>query len=180
MIDKIGYNFSEFGGNVEIVIVKNDYVDLNNSNFLKSLEINGQFKQLKGQKWSFLDQARQVEFVAREASKEFLTTAIYFFYGDASGWMGYKFFENGIEIEEYSFGHTYDDEMIEMGHDPNLGRKPGSIVATSQEGDRFIFWSQSRSKSFEEIRGGTKFIDEFLCSQAAYIGWQLVDEDAYN
>ena len=91
--------------------------------------------------------------------------------------MGYKFFKNGIESEEYSFGESYEEEMAEMGVElPDPVRKDGTIVANDDMGNQFIFWSQERTKSEVEICAGEKFIDEFLRAQNAYIGWDLFSE----
>ena len=176
MKNKIGYDFDEIGGNLEIVIVKHDCTALNNSSFLKSLALFGRFQQLPGQSWSFLDRPEQVEIVAKKASQELSTKAISFFFGDASEWIGYKLFVNGVLTEEYSFGPDYDAEMIEMGHDPSRNRKDGTVMATNTAAQQFLFWSQVRSQSEAEICGGEKFIDEFLRSQGAYLGWELFSQ----
>lgn len=174
MIDKIGYDFDEFGGNLEIVIVNKDCTTLNNSTFIQSLGLIGRFQQLPSQSWSFLDRPEQVEIVAQKASQEFLTKAISFFFGDASDWIAYKLFDNGVLVEDYSFGPNYDEEMIAMGHDPARSRKEGTVIATNQAGQQFLFWSQIRSPSENQICAGETFIDEFLRSQGAYLGWELV------
>ena len=88
--------------------------------------------------------------------------------------MGYKFFESGNETEEYSFGESYDEEMLEMGIDlANQTRKDGTLIVSNEEGEQFIFWSRVRSKTENEICPGEKFIDEFLRIHKAYIGWNL-------
>ncbi len=181
MTNKTGYDFDELGGNVDVVIVKYDCESLNNSTTIKSLHNNAQFNQFAKNDWCVLDPETtspdQFVPIAQETSKEFSTKAIYFFFGDASGWMGYKFYENGEETEEYNFGPNYDDEMIEMGHDPEENRKPGTVVAVNAAGEQFLFLSINRSKSKDEIAGGEKFIDEFLRFQSAYIGWDLFPQD---
>ncbi len=175
---KVGFDFDEFGGNVDIVIVAGDPETLNNSQAVNSLQTGaGQFNQLQGQTWSFFNplsiSRTQLGELAQALSQELATKAIYFFFGDASGWMGYQFFENGNECEEYSFGINYDEEMLEMGQDPSQTRRPGAIVATNEEGEQFIFWSQLCSKAESEICGRETFIDEFLSAHNAYIGWDL-------
>ena len=176
-MSKVGFDFDEFGGNVDVVIVKGDKNQLTDSNYLKSLQEEWQFEQQQDQRWSFYNgtiyPAEGVEMLAKQVSKEFSTKAIYFYFGDASGWMGYKLFVNGDESEEYSFGINYDEELAEAGIDLVERRKPGTIVASNEEGDQFLFWSRLRRKAEDEIDGGEKFIDEFLCNENAYIGWDL-------
>ncbi|MGD1907037.1 MAG: hypothetical protein ACFB0C_13715 [Leptolyngbyaceae cyanobacterium] len=71
-------------------------------------------------------------------------------------------------------GFDYDAELIEMGVDPAIqARKANTLVTTGETGDQFVFWSQRRSKTESEICGGETFIDDFLRSHNAYIGWDL-------
>ncbi|NER83580.1 MAG: hypothetical protein F6K42_29320 [Leptolyngbya sp. SIO1D8] len=178
MTNKIGFDFDEFGGNVDVVILESNQDDLNNSSYMREIRGDGYFRQIEGQTWSVLVVSSyfpaQIEIVARELSQELSTKAIHFYYGDASGWMGYTLFENGHESESFSFGESYDEEMAEMGMDPGEHtRRDGTIVATNNVDDQFIFWSQSRSKTEMEICAGEKIIDEFLRIHNVYIGWDL-------
>ncbi len=104
MVSKVGFDFDEFGGNVDVVIVKGDRVQLANSDYLMSLQGDWRFDQQQSQAWSFYNgvtyPAEGVEALAKELSKEFSTKTIYFYFGDASGWMGYKLFVNGEESVE--------------------------------------------------------------------------------
>ena len=53
--------------------------------------------------------------------------------------MGYKLFENGNESEEYSFGESYEEEILEMGIDlATQTRKDGTLVVTNEQGEKFI------------------------------------------
>jgi hypothetical protein len=178
MANKIGFDFDEFGGNVDIVIVKGNQEQLKNSSYLKSPQEKWQLKQLPGQTWSLVEgivhSPEKMEFLAKELSTEFSTQAIYFYFGDASGWMGYKLFLDGDEQEEYSFGESYEAEMLEMDIDlPSITRKDGTLVVTNEDDQQFIFWSQIRSPSENEINTGEQFIDEFLRLHEAYIGEDL-------
>ena len=176
-MSKIGFDFDEFGGNVDVVLVKGDKDQLTNSSYLKLLKGNWRFDQQQGQSWSFYNgtiyPAEGTEGLAKELSQEFSTKAIYFYFGDASGWMGYKLFVNGAESEEYSFGVDYDEEMAEAGIDLAESRKAGTVVTNNEDGDQCLFWSLLRTKTQDEISGGEKFIDEFLRDESAYIGWDL-------
>ncbi len=178
-MNKLGFDFDEFGGNVDVVILESDSDNLNDSHYIKTLQGDGQFKQLRNQHWSVFEAQsyypEQIEKLAKELSKEFSIKAIYFYFGDASGWMGYKFFENGNEREEYSFGENYEEEMAEMGIEINHTRKNRTVVANDKQGNQFVFWSQIRLKSENEICDGEKFIDGFLRIHEAYIGWNLFD-----
>ena len=177
MVSKVGFDFDEFGGNVDVVIVKGNKDQLTNSTYLKTLQGDWQFEQQQDQAWSFYNgttyPTEGVETLAKELSREFSTKAIYFYFGDASDWMGYKLFMNGDESETYSFGVNYDEELAEMGIDLAEGRKAGTVVASNDQGSQFLFWSRLRTKGEEEIGGGEKFIDEFLHYENAYIGWDL-------
>lgn len=110
-------------------------------------------------------------------SEEFSTKAIYFYFGDASGWMGYKLFENGEEVEEYSFGMSYEEEMEEMG--VTQPYKEGTVITNDEQDNQYLFWSKNRNKTAEEITSGEKFIDDFLCEEQAYIGWDLMSEKPF-
>ncbi|MEO1402401.1 MAG: hypothetical protein AAFV72_14330 [Cyanobacteria bacterium J06635_1] len=177
MVSKVGFDFDEFGGNVDVVIVKGDKDQLTNSSYLKSFQGDWRFDQQQSQSWSFYNgttyPAEGIEALAQALSKEFMTKAIYFYFGDASGWMGYKLFENGEKREDYSFGESYDEEMAVMGVDLTESRKDGTVVA-NDDGMQFLFWSLLRTKAKDEVMGGEKFIDEFLREESAYIGWDLM------
>lgn len=177
MVSKVGFDFDEFGGNVDVVIVKGDRVQLANSDYLMSLQGDWRFDQQQSQAWSFYNgvtyPAEGVEALAKELSKEFSTKTIYFYFGDASGWMGYKLFVNGEESEEYSFGVDYEEELTEAGIYLAEKRKAGTVVANNKDGSQCLFWSRLRTKTEDEIIGGEKFIDEFLRDESAYIGWDL-------
>jgi hypothetical protein len=127
--------------------------------------------------WSFYNgttyPATSVAAFAQALSKELSTKAIYFYYGDASGWMGYQLFINGEEREAYSFGVDYDEEMAEAGINLAEQRKEGTIATHNDDGDQCLFWSLLRTKAEAEIDGGEQFINEFLQHENAYIGWDL-------
>ena len=55
MTKKVGFDFNEFGGNVDVVILEVNSDDLNNSIYVKSLQSKGKFKQVQGLNWSFFD-----------------------------------------------------------------------------------------------------------------------------
>ncbi|NEQ47224.1 MAG: hypothetical protein F6K00_28265 [Leptolyngbya sp. SIOISBB] len=177
MASKVGFDFDEFGGNVNVVIVKADKDLLENSDHLKSLALDGHFEQQFDQAWSFYYGvtylAAGAEGLAKFLSGGFSTKAIYFYYGDASGWMGYQLFINGATSEEYSFGVDYDEEMAEAGIDPAAQRKAGTVIAYNDDGYQCLFWSLLRTQIEDEIVGGEDFIDQFLKSENAYIGWDL-------
>ncbi|MEM6520706.1 MAG: hypothetical protein AAF892_03850 [Cyanobacteria bacterium P01_D01_bin.71] len=177
MVSKVGFDFDEFGGNVDAVIVKGDKDQLENSVYLNSFQGDWHFDQQKGQEWSFYNgmiyPADGVEALAQGLSKEFLTKAIYFYFSDASGWMGYQLFINGEASEEYSFGVDYDEELAEAGINLSERRKVGTVVASNENGYQCLFWSLIRTKTEDEVSGGEKFIDEFLQNESAYIGWDL-------
>ena len=176
--NKVGFDFDEFGGNFDIVIVKENKDKLTNSTYMQSLHRDWQFKQLEGQDWSFFEgiiyPSEGIVALAQELSKEFSTETIYFYFGDASGWMGYQLFVYGEEKEEYSFGVSYEEEMMEMGIDlAEQTGKEGTVVATNEQDQQFMFWSRIRTQTENEICTGEKFIDEFLRSHKAYLGWDL-------
>ena len=177
MTIKIGFDFDEFGGNVDIVIIEGNKAELAESTYLKSLAENWQLEQSDGQEWSFFNGTdyppEGAETLAKELSEEFSTKTIYFYFGDASGWMGYTLFIDGESAEEYSFGESYEEEMAEMGVSIEDTRKEGTVVTTDEDEQQFIFWSQMRSLTEHEICGGEAFIDEFLQLYRAYIGWSL-------
>ena len=177
MANKTGFDFDDFGGNLDIIIVKADRDPLAASNYLKSWQIDEHFTQEHTQAWSFYNGSTYpvegAERFAKALSKELSTKAIYFYYGDASGWMGYQLFVNGEESEAYSFGVDYDEDMAGAGIDPTAQRKAGTIVAHNEEGYQCLFWSRLRTKTKDEIGGGERFIDEFLQHEKAYIGWDL-------
>lgn len=178
MVSKIGFDFDGFGGNIDVAIVNENKDQLTTSIYLKTLQGDWRFEQQPDQAWSFYNgttyPVEGIEMLVQELSKEFSTKAIYFYFGDASGWMGYKLFENGEESEAYSFGQSYDEEVAEMGMDLAELRKDGTVVTNDDEGNQFLFWSRNCTKTEDEISGGEKFIDEFLRSQRAYVGWDLM------
>lgn len=177
MTTQFGYDFDELNGNVDILLIKGDKTELCSSTYLKSLQGEWEFKESAGENWNFYEgtacPAEGFEILAQELSKEYSTKAIYFYWGDASGWMGYKLFENGEEKEDYSFGLNYDEEMEEMGVDFAESRKEGTLVANDDEENQYLFWSVHRQKNEEEIQEGEAFIDAFLREEKAYIGWNL-------
>lgn len=177
MVSKVGFDFDNFGGNVDVVIVKADKDPLENSDYLTSLSVDSHFEQRINQAWSFYHGVTYptagAEGLAKSLSEEFSTKAIYFYYGDASGWMGYQLFVNGEEHETYSFGVDYDEEMAEAGIDLAEQRREGTIITHNDDGYQCLFWSLLRTKAEAEIGGGEQFINEFLQNEKAYIGWDL-------
>lgn len=176
MAQKIGFDFDDFGGNVDIVIINSDSETLNQAAPMLNLRSEGEFKQRPGQDWSHFEAKSysydEMQPLAVNLSKTLKTKALYYYFGDASGWMGYKLFIHGNLEEEYQFGESYEEEMLEMGIDPtDQTQRAGTVVAKDEDGNQFIFWSTLRVKSEAEICGGETFIDEFLRSQNAYIGW---------
>lgn len=179
MTDKAGFDFDNFGGNIDVVIVESNPASLNSSDCVLSIESEGSFKRRQGHHWSAWNPGSsgysyRLEFLARKISREFSIKSIFFSYGDASGWMQYTLFDQGTIVEEYSFGINYDDDMLEAGMDPHQDLKEATVVSANED-EKFIFWSSVRSKSDSEICGGETFIDEFLRSHNAYIGWDLFE-----
>ncbi len=177
MVNKVGLDFDDFGGNVDVVIVKGDKDSLAKSDYLNSWQGNWSFEQAPLQAWSFYsgtaDPVAGFAALAKALSAEFSTKAIYFYYGDAAGWMGYQLFINGEASEDYSFGVDYDEEMAEAGIDLAAQRKAGTVVAHNDDDYQCLFWSLLRTQTADEIVGGEDFIDEFLRGESAYIGWDL-------
>ncbi|MEM9120316.1 MAG: hypothetical protein AAGD09_20885 [Cyanobacteria bacterium P01_F01_bin.56] len=181
MVNKVGLDFEDFGGNVDVVIVKEVKDSLENSDYLSALQGDWHCDQAPGQIWSFCHgktyPTADFTALAKALSTEFSTKAIYFYYGDASGWMGYQLFIDGEASEDYSFGVDYDEEMAEAGIDVSAQRKAGTVVAHDDDGYQCLFWSLLRTKKQAEIVGGEAFINEFLQGENAYIGSNLLTNE---
>lgn len=161
MSEKTGFDMDEFGGNFDAVLVqsKADVV-------MKSLG-SEDCKQLEGNAWTVLSGDADV---AKQLSEDLDADAIYFGFGDGSGWMVYDFFQKGEKVESYGFGEDYSEEMEEMG-----GEYTSSWDIEFSDGEtQWGFSSKLRKASEQEIQKGEAFIDEFFKSQNAYLGWEAL------
>ena len=161
MSGKKGFDLDEFGGNFDAVLVKSR-VDV-----VKKSISRQDCKQLEGSDWTVL--SGDVE-VARQLSDELDTDAIYFGFGDGSGWMVYDFFQKGEKVESYGFGEDYSEEMEEMGAEYN---SPWDLEFSDGE-TQWGFSSKLRKVNEQDIQKGEAFIDGFFKSQNAYLGWEAL------
>ncbi len=158
MSEKTGFDIDEFGGNFDAVLVQSsaDAVKVNLG--------RQDCKQLQDSAWTVLAGNGDV---ARKLSAELAADAIYFGFGDASGWMIYDFFQNGEKVESYGFGEDYSEEMGGNYASP-------WDIETSDGETQWGFSSKLRKASEQEIQKGEAFIDEFFKSQNAYLGWEAL------
>jgi len=161
MSEKTGFDLDEFGGNFDAVLVKS-----NVDTVIKHLG-RQDCKQLDGNAWTVLSGDADI---AKELSTELDADVIYFAYGDASDWLIYDFFQKGDKVESYGFGPDYSAEMEEMGAEYN---SPWDIEESDGE-TQWGFSSKLRKVSEQDIKKGEAFIDEFLKSQNAYLGWEAL------
>ena len=161
MSGKTGFDMDEFGGNFDAVLVqsKADVV-------MKSLG-REDCKQLEGNAWTVLSGDADV---AKQLSDDLDADAIYFGFGDGSGWMVYDFFQKGEKVESYGFGEDYSAEMEEMGGEYT---SPWDIEFSDGE-TQWGFSSKLRKISEQDIQKGEAFIDEFFKSRNAYLGWEAL------
>jgi hypothetical protein len=171
MSDKRGYDFNRLPDyDIQIGLVKCSSTELNrvlNTDQIDS-RLHDRFRewqQWDGCLWSFIwiDEDRKI---AEAMSSKFSTEAIYFFCSDNSGELGYELFDNGDLVEEYISGPDYSEDFEQPE------RREGTIVA-SRKACQFVFWSRDRKKTGNEIIDENRFIDEFLRSKDAYIGYEL-------
>jgi hypothetical protein len=161
MSEKKGFDIDEFGGNFDAVLVQ-----ANADSVMKNLG-RQDCKQLEGNAWTVLSGNGDD---AKKLSEELGVDAIYFAFGDASGWMVYDFFQKGEKVESYGFGEDYSEEMEEMGADYT---SPWDMESSDGE-TQWGFSSALRKVSEEEIQKGEAFIDEFFKSRDAYLGWDAL------
>lgn len=179
MTPEPGFDFNDFGGNVEVVIVKHNKDALRRAVAVQGLRGEPDFTQFDDHTWSYYAgndyPAEGAEGLARMLSQEFATRAIWFFFADASNWMGYKLFVNGDSWEDYNFGESSDESnLLDAAHAASAGHPEQAVTATDEEEEEsYIFWSRTRTATKKEIMGGEDFIDAFLRSEKAYIGWEL-------
>lgn len=161
MSEKKGFDIDEFGGNFDAVLVRSD------ADTVKEHLGRQDCKQLEGNAWTVLPDEADV---ALQLSDELDTDAIYFGFGDGSGWMVYDLFQKGEKVESYGFGDDYSEEMEEMGAEYN---SPWDMETSDGE-TQWGFSSKLRKASEEEIQKGEDFIDAFFKSQNAYLGWEAL------
>ena len=161
MSGKKGFDIDEFGGNFDAVLIQSS------ADAVMSLLGRSDCKQLDGNDWTVLPGNADD---AIKLSSELGTDAIYFAFGDASGWMTYDFFQKGEKVESYGFGEDYSAEMEEMAADY---ASPWDIEFSDGE-TQWGFSGKLRKVSEQEIKRGEAFIDEFFKSQNAYLGWEAL------
>ncbi len=161
MSEKKGFALEEFGGNFDAVLVQSN-ADVVIGNIGRQ-----DCKQLEDSSWTVLPGNADV---AKELSADLGADAIYFGFGDASGWMVYDFFQKGEKVESYGFGEDYSEEMEEAGADY---ASPWDIETSDGE-TQWGFSSKLRKVTEDEIKKGEGFIDEFLKAQNAYLGWDAL------
>jgi hypothetical protein len=164
MSEKKGFDLDEFGGNFDAVLVQS------NADAVMKNVGHQECKQLDGNAWTVLSGG---EDVAKKLSTDLGADAIYFGFGDASGWMIYHFFQKGEKVESYGFGGDYSAEMEETGAEYT---SPWDIEASDGE-TQWGFSGKLRKVSEEEIKKGEAFIDEFFKSREAYLGWEALPVD---
>lgn len=118
------------------------------------------------------------EFV-RDISQRLMTQCIYFQYEDTSTWLGYIFFDNGEEIEEYQFGPDYreeyeefkelmEDEMGDLTSEPDPSEWDIDVSDYDLD-EQFLFRSTERTVDKDDLLDKEKFMDDFFKLHDAWL-----------
>ncbi len=114
----------------------------------------------------------QSEF-SQNLSKILETDCIYYEYEKTSSWQGYTFFRNGVEIEGYSFGIDYYQEMAESAEyteeEFDLESCYDSYIKDENRDYLFLFLSKIRNASDDEVKNDKTFVNNFFISQNAWL-----------
>jgi hypothetical protein len=99
---------------------------------------------------------------------------------DTAGWTEFRVFDAGENVETYSFGPDYADEMEtmaeELGEDfqmmPDDRGKPWDHRVNDGDGNSFFFRSQMRKINADDITDCTAMLnDAFVAADAWLPGW---------
>lgn len=160
-ITKLGYELTEdFGGNFDVLLVKG-----NEEEIAKLAEESGADDRVAAifdTGWHSV-YGRKTE--AIQFSKDLEAEVIYYYFGDASGDLGYSLYSNGTEIEHYSLGEYFEETE---GSDYLAGMD--TIFVDEETETQYRFKSSIREATEKEIRDSRKFIDSFLKSKKTYLG----------
>ncbi|MEL7246088.1 MAG: hypothetical protein AAGM40_27705 [Cyanobacteria bacterium J06573_2] len=129
--------------------------------------------QYFGHDWTMFEYGVCQPKLPQKISKILKTDSIYYEYEDTSGWEGYSFFRNGVEIEGYSFGLDYFEEMAESAEyaeeEFDLQSQYDSYIKDENRDYLFSFRSSIRNASDDEIKNENKFLNRFFISQNAWL-----------
>ncbi|MGB3756001.1 MAG: hypothetical protein WBA07_06455 [Rivularia sp. (in: cyanobacteria)] len=129
--------------------------------------------QYFGHDWTIFEyEVCESEF-PQKISRILKTDSIYYEYEDTSDWEGYTFFENGVEIEGYSFGLDYFEEMAESaeyrGEEFDLQSYYNDFIKDEDRDYLFSFKSTIRNASDREVKNEKQFVNDFFISQNAWL-----------
>ena len=117
---------------------------------------------------------------AKTLSKKLKTRAIVLAHEDTGGWTELRVFDNGENIETYTWGPDYADEMETAAEELGEGFD-GTIAPTdngqawhqrlnTEEGDLFLFRSSERNISRpDDLRDEKKMMDDALRANDAWL-----------
>jgi len=146
----------------------------------KHPDISNVVFQHAGHDYSIFASTDMSEDLTSGLSKSLKTRAICLAYEDTGGWTECRVFDNGEDVETYTFGPDYAEEMEsiadELGEDfemqANDGGKPWDHQVNDGDGNDFRFRSSLRKAEKEDVSDSTKMIDQtFAAAQAWLPGW---------
>jgi hypothetical protein len=118
--------------------------------------------------------------LAGDLSKALNTRAISLLHEDTAGWTECRIFDSGENVETYSFGPDYADEIETLAEE--LGEDAGDIVANDDgkpfdhqvniDGNDFRFRSQLRKVSKDAVSDWDAMVNDMFASIEAWMpGW---------
>ncbi len=175
-MSKLGFDLNDFGGNVDLMLIKGTPDELATKPPVPELK-GSTYVAVLDHAWSHLGQQGLADWrlAAEATSRSLKTRVIYFYYQDTVNWLGYQVFDSGEVVEDYSFGDNMDEDMIEMGVDPDAMRPAGTVSYVDNNDRQYLFRSSLRTLDAQDIGGGEAFIDAFLKEQQTYLGWDLFE-----
>lgn len=131
--------------------------------------------QYFGHEWTMFEYGVCQSEFPQKTSRILKTDTIYYEYEDTSDWEGYTFFRNGVEIEGYSFGLDYFEEMAESAEyrgeefDLQLQTYYNDYIKDEDRDYLFSFKSTIRNASDNEVKNEKQFVNDFFISQNAWL-----------
>ncbi len=131
--------------------------------------------RLKGHEWTLIEalyydimtQAGLTEKDAQRLSERLGAPVIFFQMSDTAYAIGYRFYENGQEIESFSFSPGYGEF-----EEPEGDYGPEETAEDLEEDLVIEFESQRRTVESDRLNEGFRFVHDFLVEQNAFVpGW---------
>jgi hypothetical protein len=190
-----GCEWDDFGNSISLIAVRASASDVANalskhyrgtvekvdpSKSTEHADISNVVFQHTGQEYSVFASTDMRTDVASNVSKAMKTRVLCLSHEDTAGWTECRIFDAGENVETYTFGPDYADEMETMAEE--LGEDSTEMMPTDQgkawdhrtkeDENDFLFRSELRKVDADSITDSDKMVNQAVAFIGAWIpGW---------